>query len=955
MLHIIETALKDKYPDIVGQNILKEAKEYGLKGVEDIKVVSQYFLDGTPGEDDLNRFALDFLTDDVLEFFSVDSSALPEENSVVISVGYNPGVMDPVGQSAMEGISDLGINRIEDIKTGKKYIFYGNPGETDVREFASGFLYNKVVQHIRAEGESPFFKPKPYKLKLNTIDLEGLSDNELTDMSNRMVLSFNLEEMHTIRDHFSELGRPPTDCELETIAQTWSEHCYHKTFKAAYDFDGNHYENLLKETIARATRELDKPWCVSVFKDNAGIIAFDAEYDITFKVETHNHPSAIEPYGGAGTGIGGVIRDTLGCGLGAKPIANTDIFCFARPDFPSDELPPGVLHPKRLLKGVVSGVRDYGNRMGIPTVNGAVHFDDAYLGNPLVYVGSVGLIPKGMDEKEAKPGDHIYLIGGRTGRDGIHGATFSSVELTEESEVVSSGAVQIGNPIEEKKVLDALLEARDMGLYTAVTDCGAGGTSSAVGEMGTEIGAKAYIDRIPLKYEGLNYWEIWISEAQERMVFAVPPENTAEFEAVCRKHEVEATDIGEFTSDNKLTLYYEGTVVCEMDMDFLHEGIPKRRLLATWTHPELPGGPPPVPENLGDELLSLLRAPDVASKEWIIRQYDHEVQGGSVVKPLVGACNDGPSDAAVIRPRLDSHRGIIIANGINVRLGELDPYQMALQSVDEAVRNVICTGGGFEELALLDNFSWGRVTDPERLGELVLACNGCYDAAMAYDAPFVSGKDSLNNEFKVGDETIRIPPTLLISAVCVIPDVRRCITMDAKEEGNLLYIIGETKVGGGGSLYFRMNDITGGEVPLLVPARAREHYEKIHEAIIQGLVLSAHDLSDGGLGIAAAEMALAGDIGLTVELTNVPGYDKFERDDLLLFNETPGRILVEVHQGMEQKFEALFGDLPFGLIGKFKARGEPFRITIGDGEELLNVDVSDLRDAFKSGLGGQLG
>ncbi len=953
MLHAIEIALKDKYPDLVGRGILREASEYGITGLESVRVVTLYFTEGNVSDDDLDKFAGKFLADGVLEDYSIDSPVLLEDRAVVIAVGYNPGVMDPVEQSAMEGVKDLDIRNVNGVKTGKKFIFYGNADSGELEEYAGKFLYNKVVQHIRIEGENPFFKSKPYTFKLHTIDLENLSDDELVEMSNRMVLSFDLREMHAIRDHFRSLGRPPTDCELETIAQTWSEHCNHKTFRAAYDFGDKHYDNLLNETIARATHELNKSWCVSVFKDNAGIISFDDEYDITLKVETHNHPSAIEPYGGAGTGIGGVIRDTLGCGLGAKPIANTDVFCFARPDYPRDELPPGVLHPKRLLKGVVSGVRDYGNRMGIPTVNGAVHFHDSYLGNPLVYCGSIGLIPKGMAEKEANPGDKIYLIGGRTGRDGIHGATFSSVELTEESEVVSSSAVQIGNPIEEKKVLDALLEARDARLYSAVTDCGAGGTSSAVGEMGELIGAKAYIEKIPLKYEGLSYWEIWISEAQERMVFAVPPANADAFEAVCRKHDVEATDIGEFTDDKILTLSYEGNIVCELAMEFLHDGIPKKHLNASWTKPELPGDPPPEPDDLAAELIAVLKDPDVASKEWIIRQYDHEVQGGSAVKPLVGVFNNGPSDAAVLRPRLDSHKGIIISNGINVRLGELDPYQMALQVVDEAVRNIICTGGGFDEIAILDNFSWGRVTDLERLGELVLACEGCYDAAMAFDTPFVSGKDSLNNEFKVGDETIRIPPTLLITAVCVIPDVRRCITMDAKKEGSFLYLIGESQSGWGGSLYYKMKGIRGGQVPILLLTGARKYYEQIHKAITDGIILSAHDLSDGGLGVAAAEMAFAGDIGLSLLLSDVPGRVWIKRDDLLLFNESPGRILVEVPEDKRIKFESLLAGFPFGRVGVFTCTGGDFEV-VGTSGTLLKIPVSELRDAFIDGLGGQL-
>ncbi|HMP18500.1 MAG TPA: AIR synthase-related protein, partial [Gemmatales bacterium] len=460
-------------------------------------------------------------------------------------------------------------------------------------------------------------------------------------ISKKGQLALTLEEMQSIQAYFISLQRDPTDIELETIAQTWSEHCSHKTLKGRIHFtddDGStrRYENLLKQTIFAATQEVRKQlgkndWCVSVFVDNAGIIQFTRNYHACIKVETHNRPSAIEPYGGASTGVGGVIRDVLGTGIGGKPIANTDVFCFARPDYPMEELPPGVLHPKRVMQGVVAGVRDYGNRMGIPTVNGAIHFDDRYLGNPLVFCGTVGLIPVGMEAKAAQAGDLIVAVGGRTGRDGIHGATFSSAELNDQSEKVSSGAVQIGNAITEKMLLDVLLEARDQGLFRAVTDCGAGGFSSAIGEMGAELGAKVHLERAPLKYAGLSYTEIWISEAQERMVLAVPPDKWTELEKLCNSENVEAVVLGEFSGTGQLEIYYHGLQVADLSMHFLHEGRPPVIRQATWSVPKVSIHSNAMGRrNFNESLLALLSHPTIASKESIIRQYDHEVQGSSV-------------------------------------------------------------------------------------------------------------------------------------------------------------------------------------------------------------------------------------------------------------------------------------------------------------------------------------
>ncbi len=646
----------------------------------------------------------------------------------------------------------------------------------------------------------------------NQIKLLSVSDKELMALSKKAVLSLSLVEMKTVKSYFKALGRNPTDIELETIAQTWSEHCKHKTLTGVIEYTEKSgagkkktkiYNNLLKETVFRATKELDLPWCISVFKDNAGVIDFDDKNGIAFKVETHNHPSALEPYGGAATGIGGVIRDIMGVGLGAKPFANTDIFCFGNPDMPWKKLPKGMLHPKRIAKGVVSGVRDYGNRMGIPTVNGAVYFDDAYTSNPLVYCGTAGIIPKNMAFKEVKPGDLVLVAGGRTGRDGIHGATFSSVKLDQETDV---SAVQIGNPIVEKKVLDTMLRARDLGLYRAVTDCGAGGLSSAVGELGEETGVKVHLEHIPLKYEGLRPWEIWVSEAQERMVFAVQPENKEKILEIFRSENVEAVFIGEFTGDKMLTVMYGDETIALLDMEFLHSGVPKVKNVASWTPPVEKAVKIKKKADYGNDLKELLGSLSICSREWIIRQYDHEVQGQTVVKPLQGPdiTAQGPGDAAVVWPYTfdqqpaagdskSKYKGFVLSNGMNPEYGKIDAYWMAASAIDEALRNAVCVGADIGRIAILDNFCWGNPYRPEVLGSLVRAAEACYDMAKIYGTPFISGKDSLHNEYAIGKKHYSIPPSLLISAIGIVRDVRKTITMDLKDEGNYVYIIGDTK------------------------------------------------------------------------------------------------------------------------------------------------------------------
>ncbi len=724
---------------------------------------------------------------------------------------------------------------------------------------------------------------------------------------------------------------------------------------------------MLKETIFSATMQIrsdlgESDWCVSVFKDNAGIVEFDNNYNIAFKVETHNRPSALEPYGGANTGIGGVIRDTLGTGLGAKPICNTDVFCFASPDTPYEELPPGVMHPRRIMKGVVSGVRDYGNRMGIPTVNGAVFFDERYVGNPLVFCGNVGLIPKEKSFKEVQPNDLIVSIGGKTGRDGIHGATFSSAELTESSDITSGGAVQIGNAITEKMLMDVLLIARDRELYSSVTDCGAGGYSSAVGEMGEELGAEVWLDRVPLKYDGLSYTEIWISEAQERMVFAIPESNWEQFEALCASESVEATVIGQFKPTGQLVLKYGDEIVGDVSMSMLHDGRPPIIREATYSpapSSDLPSFEFKATDEWTADLCKILASPNVASKHWIIRQYDHEVQGGSVIKPLVGIQNDGPGDAAVVRPVLDSRRGLAVSCGMNPLYGDLDTYHMATSAIDEAIRNCVSVGADPTRIAILDNFCWGYTDRPETLGSLVRAAIACQDLSVVLQTPFISGKDSLHNEFSYTDDkgsrqTISIPSTLLISAMGQVPDVANCVTMDLKTAGNLLFQIGVTGDHLGGSHWNLVNELSGGKVPTVDPERSKQTFIHLHDAIRKGLVRSCHDMSEGGLAVAVAEMAFAGGLGAEIT-TNEVGIEILPSDPdsnielsyataALLFSESNTRFVVEITPENVEQFKSTMGDIDVQPLGSVIS--DPLlTIEVGD-NTVIQSDLVTLKNAW---------
>jgi len=827
MIWRVEVKQKDGTIDPIGKSVARDITDLGLGEVSEVRVVSVFLLEGQISLEEIKRIGDELLVDPIVEQYSFDLKLpLQSASHHVVEIAYNPGVMDPVEISTIKGICDLGIMGITAVRTAKQYHILGKISAKELEIITSRVLMNKLIQHVvqdpsHVPATLTITAPLASKFDVMIIDLLGANDKKLMEISKSGQLYLNLDEMKAVQAHFKKENRNPTDVELETVAQTWSEHCRHKTFRGVIRYrEGKNarpqiIRSLFKTTIAAATLKLNKKWCVSVFHDNAGVITFDKDYNVCFKVETHNHPSALEPFGGANTGVGGVIRDTLGTGLAAKPLCNTDIFCFAPPDTPLSSLPSGTLHPQRVMKGVVAGVRDYGNKMGIPTVNGAIVFDEHFVGNPLVFCGNIGLIPKGKETKRVHKGDLIVAVGGRTGRDGIHGATFSSGELTGESQTISSGAVQIGNPIEEKKVQDALLKAREADLYSAITDCGAGGFSSAVGEMGEKTGARVELDRAPLKYQGLKYHEIWISESQERMVMSVPPQKIEALLKIFADENVEASVLGEFDGSGRLQLFFHGQQVADLDMSFIHDGLPRITKEAVYHKPVLKQEkiPKAAVKDLTESLCMALSHYNVASKESIIRIYDHEVQGTSVIKPLVGPDTDGPSDAAVIRGRLDSNRGIAVSNGINVRFGMIDPWGMAVSCIDEAIRQIIAVGGSLERIALLDNFCWGNPDKPDRLGSMVRCAQGCYKAAVAFGTPFISGKDSLYNEYTLKGKSIAIPGTILISAIGIIDDVEKCVTMDLKKAGNSIYMIGTTFDELGGSVYLENLQQLGSHAP----------------------------------------------------------------------------------------------------------------------------------------------
>ncbi len=785
-----------------------------------------------------------------------------------------------------------------------------------------------------------YVKREGLPFELFELDLLNANKAQLLEISQELGLVLNLEEMQRCREYFSKRGRNPTNIELQTIGQTWSEHCYHKTFKGKVSI-AKRKVRLFKDYIAKATKELALPWCVSVFEDNAGIVDFEGDYAIVAKVETHNHPSAIEPFGGAATGVGGVIRDILG--VWANPIAGTDVLCFGPLDYDYKKLPPGIKHPRYLFRGVVAGIGSYGNNMGIPTVNGAIYFDESYIGNPVVYCGCVGLLPVSKYVKDTRVGDVAVLAGGKTGRDGIHGVTFASVELTKESEEVSRPAVQIANPIEEEKLRRAISQIRDEGLASGITDLGGGGLSCAAGEVAdrSNCGLHVELEKVQLKHSGMVPWEIWISESQERMFLTVRKENLQKVLDIFASEDVEASAVGRFTGDSKLMVDYRGHNIVNLDLDFLFNP-PMIKRTAKWKKPKLFEPRFAEEKNLAKIILKLLKAPNIATKESVVRTYDHEVQGNTVLKPLQGKYS-GPNDAAVIKPLRDSWRGVVISSGMNPNYGKIDPYWMVASNLEEAIRNNIAVGG--RRISVLDNFTWGNPERPDRLGALVRACQACYDFAKAFGTPFISGKDSLYNESPLGSVT----PTLLITAIGIIPDVRKTVSIDVKKPGDLIYLVGETYPELGGSEYYKLLGFVGEKVPKVKTAQAKKIMTSITNAIDRGYVRACHDLSEGGLAIAASEMALGSDYGLELDLRKVPA--SMGRDDFILFSESNSRFLIEVQAEHKRDFEKLMKGNVCSPVGYVKEKN-CLSIYGLKGKRVANIESTKLREAWKKTFEG---
>jgi phosphoribosylformylglycinamidine synthase len=991
-LHRIEVALRPDLRDSLAARLTLQLSEDAGIPVQALRTVRVFTVEGALEPIALERARQKLFSDPIAEVSSLDAPLAPQVVpgfSDLFEIGFRPGVTDNPGHTAAEGLCELlGLESGAVRVYGTLQVVVQGLAPAQVAA-ATESLHNALIEdcvHLtRSKWDGGERIParsravtSTHEPKTATIALPE-KDEDLVALSRKMVLALTLEEMQAIRAHYAPesvqtertaLGLPsdPTDIELEVIAQTWSEHCKHKIFNARIQYTGpegvEEIKSLFKTFIRSTTVDLTpkRPDLISVFTDNAGVFRFDDKHFVTIKAETHNSPSALDPYGGAMTGIVGVNRDILGTGKGCRPIFNTDVFCFAPPDW-DKPLPPRLMHPRRILRGVHRGVKDGGNESGIPTVNGSIVFHERFLGKPLVFCGTGGLMPATLPnpdgvyensaDKLVKPGDRIVMVGGRIGKDGIHGATFSSEALTEASPV---SAVQIGDPITQKKMSDFLLEARDLGLYSAITDNGAGGLSSSIGEMAKDCGgATLELEKAPLKYPGLDPWEIFVSEAQERMSVAVPPSKLAEFLELSRRRGVESTDLGAFDDSGKLTLRHGGKTIGVLDMEFLHEGLPELVIRAEWvppTHPE----PASLPGDAKADLLALLGTWNVCSKEPWVRQYDHEVQGRTIVKPFSGAKDDGPTDAAILQPVPGSAKGLAVSHGIAPRYSDLDAAAMTEASVDEAMRNLVAAGGDPDAAVGLDNFCWpDPVESPSnpdgalKAAALVRSNRALRETCLAYGIPLVSGKDSMKNDYGAGAERISVPPTLLFTALSTLPDIKRSVTIDAKAAGDVVYVLGTTFDECGASEWYALHGKLGANVPRLRDAAATlELYRAFHRAAKSGLVRSAHDCSDGGLGVALAETAMAGRLGLRADLAKVPaqGVSDARR---LLWSESLGRLVVTVRAADTAAFEKAMTGSVCACVGEVVATPT---VEISQGATpVLSVPVDACVAAWKKPFG----
>ncbi|MCK9592147.1 MAG: AIR synthase-related protein [Methanoregula sp.] len=923
--------------------------------------------------DELGRIGAQLISP-LIQEYTIDT-ATEADFDYAIEVGFLPGVTDNVGTTAKQTIEDYFSIRFKDgdaVYSSHLFFICGKLPEDALQKLTT-ILANPLVNRVQIrtyeeygkKGMDPFV-PDVHLHELpasDAVDLD-LDDNELAQLGKagipdtltglrRGPLALDLRQIHAIRDYFSKKGRKPTDVELESLAQTWSEHCKHTIFASAMDDDVPN--GLYKTFIQGATNQIrrekgDKDICVSVFTDNSGAIHFDDKYIVTHKVETHNSPSALDPFGGALTGIVGVNRDTIGFGLGAKPCLNYYGYCVGDPDsdpvlFRGKNKTNPILSPRQILDGVVRGVGVGGNCSGIPTPQGWCYFHERYTGKPLVFAGTVGVMPirykdRNLFEKRANPGDLIVMAGGRVGKDGIHGATFSSEALDPASPVT---AVQIGDPITQKKLSDVIIkEARDLGLYRSITDNGAGGISCSVAEMAKECnGCHVFLDQVPLKYPGMAPWEIWISESQERMTLAIPNEKLNDFMDLVQRRDVEATVIGKFTDSGRCVVEYHGEVVMDIELDFLHDGLPKKHLKTTYTQKKFPEPGTPCPPRMDQTVLSMLQRKNICSKEFISSQYDHMVQGGHILGPVQGK-GRVQATASLTKVVLDSEKGVGLSQGIFPLYSEIDPYLMAAAAIDTAIRGLIACGISLDNIALLDNFCWCSSDEPERLGQLKLAAKGCYDFATAFGTPFISGKDSMFNDFSGFDADntpvrISVPPTLLISSLGIHDDVAKAVSIDAKIEGDVVYVIGETFPELGGSEYFSFLGSIGNTIPKLDSKKAISRYQKLTATIAKEIVASAYPVNHGGLAMALAKVAIAGRIGMKIAIPS--GF----RPDYYLFSESLGRFVVTVSKDNKKDFEKIMG---FDAIQLGTIHGRALRIS--GQKNIVDLPVEELEIAYKS-------
>ncbi|MCS7280093.1 MAG: phosphoribosylformylglycinamidine synthase subunit PurS [Desulfobacterota bacterium] len=986
MIWRIEVAYKEWVEDPAGKRIKRRLVRDLHVDVTNVRIVDVYTVVGELEDSVIELLRRDGFCDPIVQEAYINEPC-PYIGDWVIEVGFKPGVTDNVGRTAkevIEAISGYCFREGEGVYTSRMYMIWGKMSEEEVVKIAEGVLANVLIQNYRYKNRNDYLRDRgmgiyvprltfktPPKVEIFDIDM-GI-DNWLK-MSRERTWALSEKEIEAIIEYYrkedtkrrrKEMGisENPSDVEIEAIAQTWSEHCKHKIFNATieYEEDGKRtsIKSIFRTFIVKATEEIRKrkrrDFCLSVFTDNAGVISFNRKYNLAFKVETHNTPSALDPYGGALTGIVGVNRDPFGTGKGAELIFNTDVFCFAPPDY-EGSIPPRLFHPKRVLEGVREGVEHGGNKSGIPTINGSITFHQNFLGKPLVFCGTCGIMPKKIKgepsyEKKAKNGDLIVMVGGRIGKDGIHGATFSSEELSESS---PTSAVQIGDPITQKRMTDFLLVARDRGLFNSITDCGAGGLSSSVGEMAKDTnGCVIYLDKPPLKYEGLSPWEILLSEAQERMTLAVPKENIEEFLSLSTRMGVESTVIGEFQDTGIFHCLYEGKTVAYLHMDFLHNGLPEMKLKAKWERKLTDEEVPPETIDLNEAVLSVLKRWNVCSKEYVVRQYDHEVKGQTVIKPLVGKQDDGPSDGSVIRPDPKSKEAIVVSHGICPKFSEFDTYHMAACALAEALANNLAVGGTLKKMALLDNFCWPDPVESEKnpdgaykLGQLVRAAKALYEYATFFGTPFISGKDSMKNDYIYGNIKISIPPTVLISAISIIDDIEKCVTMDFKEPGSLIIVVGLTFPEMAGTEYFSMRKVRGNICPKVRKRLAKKVFLSIDRATKMKLLLSCHDVSDGGLASAFCESAIAGCLGAEIDLSKLPSVSIF-RDDYALFSESPSRFVVTVREDDLDSVVKVFSGIPHAIVGKVRS-DERLIIKGLTGRVIVDLDTETLRQAWKS-------